>query len=637
MREIGLSTERPRLLSAAAWMFAICLAALQAHFFLVGFRLTGDDVLFENIILHGKIAEFITQTANEQARIGQYILVPLLLVGSHFSSSIFFRVFYVALWYIDVLLFSTWLSQLARAPIALIVFVSIVVLQPMIGYHMPPVGYPLELSVPLLVVLATRLLLAPDAAVISQKRRMKCWLVSRMAWVIYAGAVLSSEYIIIFASCIVLMEASTANIQSKSRNVIGTLRLYRGDLWIILFVYMAYLIFRWSHLSRYDGATLDGLSNHRNLLFTFAMHIASGTWLPFADTSALTRGAVVGSTFSVAFCAGAIFLQWRTKPLEATPKTQKLWRLSGLPLLGVVALTLPVVAASKQQHWCTVDHNCSYLDSRLSLLMLVAAVTLATLPLLRFEKAFRWISVCVFFVLTISAAACYAIGREQATGMHIASSGWTRARMIACSPGVDATSASSFIDPQHFIPMHSFMNRDAFWQSYMSRIAKGGDCLHQVAVSKVYRTSTLALGEAAQIRLGGSGLPLLVSGWSYPEVGGVWSVGSSAIIELQVPASNKAVIVALQLISYAPAAGQSQPVSVLVDGQEAAQWMVASDVAKPYTFIVPAATLHTGGKLRIRLDIAHPISPLQRNESADPRELGVLLSSLQLQPMTSPQ
>jgi hypothetical protein len=92
-----LRTHAGRI-AAFAWLSAICLAMLQAHFFLGGFRLTGDDVLFEDVILHGHIGAYIVQTAAQQARIGHYVLIPFLLTGSHFSSSLAFRIFYVSLW-----------------------------------------------------------------------------------------------------------------------------------------------------------------------------------------------------------------------------------------------------------------------------------------------------------------------------------------------------------------------------------------------------------------------------------------------------------------------------------------------------------------------------------------------------------
>jgi hypothetical protein len=628
---IAFLRMRAGRITAFAWLSAICLAMLQAHFFLGGFRLTGDDVLFEDVILRGNIGAYIVQTASQQARIGHYLLIPLLLMGSHFSSSLAFRTFYVSLWYIDILLFSAWVATIARARIALPVFVAIVVLQPMIGYHMPPVGYPLQFGVPLLIILGMRLLWARtqdfESPHPSPARRM----LHGLACVLYAAAILSSEYMMIFGLIIVLAEFSAPTRSAAAISLRGRLLRHRVDLAILVAVYVAYVIYRLCQPSRYDGAVMNGAGHYRDLLYTFFMHIASGTWLSFATRSALVPAAWPGSLASMAFCALALGLYWRHEIAKAgeNASTVPVW-LSGVPLLGVAALTLPVVAATKQQHWCTIDHTCSYLDSRISLFLLVSAAALAIRSLPRSMKMLRPAG-AVFIALTVSAGACYAISRQQAQGMRVASQAWTRARMIACHrPAVGAVSASNFIDPDRDIPMHPIMDRDAFWQAYMHRLAKDGDCLPQVSVPTIHPPETLAAGMVEQVRLGGSGLSLLGTGWSHPEDGGVWSQGTPATLDLPIAPSAKPLTIALQLVAYAPAPGQPQKVTVSVNDIRVAQWDVAGDASKAYEIAMPTTLARTGGHIRVRLDIAQPTSPLARHASTDPRELGVMLSNLQI-------
>lgn len=102
----------------AAWTCAALLAALQAHLFLQGYRLTGDDVLFESVVLDGGSLHYIAETVLQQGRIGQFVLMPLLLFGSHFADYLWFRFAYVLLWYVDLLLFSIWVARIARAHLA---------------------------------------------------------------------------------------------------------------------------------------------------------------------------------------------------------------------------------------------------------------------------------------------------------------------------------------------------------------------------------------------------------------------------------------------------------------------------------------------------------------------------------------
>jgi hypothetical protein len=61
-----------------------------------------------------------------------------------------------------------------------------------------------------------------------------------------------------------------------------------------------------------------------------------------------------------------------------------------------------------------------------------------------------------------------------------------------------------------------------------------------------------------------------------------------------------------------------------------AQWDVAGDASKAYEIAMPTTLARTGGHIRVRLDIAQPTSPLARHASTDPRELGVMLSNLQI-------
>ncbi|WP_458070458.1 hypothetical protein [Rhodanobacter sp. BL-MT-08] len=630
MKVTRLLANRHNFVMLLVWLCAVLFAATQAHFFLYGYRLTGDDVLFENVVLHGKIADYIVQTAAQQARIGMYVLLPILLLGSQFADHLLFRVAYVALWYADILLFSFWLARVSRVKMALPVFVAIVALQPMIGYHMPPVGYPLELALPLMVLMASRLVIVRGRPVVVGSRSIGSQLLMYLTHVFYLLALISSEYMMIVGLVLVACEISTARSADAAQPLGNVLKRYRGDLISLAVVYFAYAYFRQSQASHYDGASMDGLGHLAALGKTFAMHIASGTWLPFFQTSVLAPPAVRGALAAAVLCFFALCLYERAN--GGNTKLPKRSRASAVVLaLGVVAITLPVVSAEKQQQWCLINHNCSYLDSRISLLFLVGSVALLIVSLAPNRVAKVSLKFFMLATLTVSAGLGYAVAVQQTQGMRIANSAWERARKLACAhTGLSVAQASRLIDPNHYIPMHSIMDRDMFWSDYMNRMATEQHCATPSSGVPIIGNH-LPVGTAELVRADGPGSRFISTGWSHIEPSGVWSDGNNALIETILEPSGQPLRLMLVLQAYDPASHGPQVLQVKINGVKLTSWTVAADVARAYAVDIPEQLSRSGGPLLLQLEIGHPTSPLENHQSSDPRKLGVFLSSLMLE------
>lgn len=611
----------------AAWTCAALLAALQAHFFLQGYRLTGDGVLFESVVLDGGSLHYIAETALQQGRIGQFVLMPLLLFGSHFADYLWFRLAYVLLWYVDLLLFSIWVARIARAHLALPLFVALVTLQSMIGYHMPPAGYPLELGLPLLIVLATRLVASSERSL--ERTPAAQWSVF-VLYLLYPLALISSEYMMITGVVLLLVEAGKHGVPQRPPRLLAA--KYKREAMLLALVFLAYFWFRQSQSTHYDGASMDGLGHVRDLLHTFVLHVASATWLPFLDRASLESAIQPVALLASALCAIALLLHWRDGRQTASKTGDVQWLSSGLMLLGVVMITLPVVAARKQQLWCVANHNCSYLDSRISLLFLIGAIALALLPLQRSRKLRAYLGGMIILSLVLGNAVGYAISKQQARGMRTAAAAWARAVAIACiDPPVPVAQAVQYIDPDHFIPMHAMTDRNSFWQAYMARVAREHRCHGEPPGRPPFQVSGLVPGELLAVRLGDAGLHYLGLGWSHAEAGGVWSDGAEAVIEARLSASAQPLRLLLQLQAYSPAKDQPQRITVEINGSPVTHWNVSAEHAAIYTVDIPPQLATSGGQLSVRLDIEHPTSPLQRHQSSDARRLGVLLTSLELQ------
>lgn len=615
-----------------AWLCATLLAILQGHFFLDGYRLTGDDVLFENVVLHGESFHYIVQTALQQGRVGAFVLMPLTLLGSHYSDYLLFRIAYVLLWYVDMLLYSLWIARVSQARLALPVFLALVTIQPMIGYHMPPVGYPLELGLPLLVMLATRLAFPAERPAAPGSRGSTTQLGVYVVYALYLLAVMSSEYMMIVGIILPATEicADRTNLRLPGlRTLAGR---YRRDIVILALVYFAYAWFRQSQPTHYDGATLDGLSHGGDLLRTFALHVASATWLPFLDRAALAPTIWPHALLAATLCAASLLLYWRFSRQIGRSPTRGNWLAGGVLLFGIVVITLPVVAARKQQIWCVVDHNCSYLDSRISLFFMLAVIGLALASLCRSGRTRDLLYGLALPLLAICSALGYAVNAQQTQSMKTAAAAWTRARTIACiGSGITPAQASQYIDPDHYIPMHPMMDRDAFWHDYMARLARERRCSGKLPEQPPFRISAMSPDTGYPVRLDGPGLRYLGLGWSHAEMGGVWSDGTSALIVARLAPSSVPLKLTLTLQAYAPAEGQPQEVAVEVNGSPAGHWKVVADKAALYEIGIPPRPTQTGGQIAVRLDIMEPVSPLQRHQSTDARRLGVLLSNLELQ------
>lgn len=602
-----------------AWTCAACLAALEAHFFLKGYRLNGDDVVFEYEIVHGEILDYIVRTASQQARVGFYVLLPLLLIGSHFSVYLWFRIIYVSLWYVDLLLFSIWFARLARTRIALPIFVGIVAMQSMIGVYMPPMGYPLELGVPLFVLLANRLFLAKRNFLAKELCAPVSVVLSLFLSIMYIVALVSSEYMMISGLFMVIAEIISRRPIDQLWKSRHWLVHYRSDILCICVVFFAYFIFRFEQTTHYQGTNLDGFNNYKNLFYVFAMHLFYGTWLPFFKLALLSSLTSFKPLLTSLLCGAALFIYWRAQIAGPALAAVNRRAVGVVLAVWIIAITLPVVAATSRQAPCLADGTCAYIDSRISLPLMVALLAIIGLSMVRSSRTKIIFQAFAFIALTFGSGISYVIARHQAGSTTVASEAWVRARDIACiRTAVNPGALAQHIDPGNQISILFNIDRKEYWTSYVDYLATHEHC------------PGAPIGVASAVRRNGTGEKYLVTGWSQPEPNGVWSDGSTALIGIHLSPSRLPLILDLALQAFPSGIRQSQIVSVEVDGAKAQKWEVMAGAATPYSVDVPESLSTSGGTLMVRLDIANPISPEQLGQSSDQRRLGVFLSELEL-------
>lgn len=132
---------------------------------------------------------------------------------------------------------------------------------------------------------------------------------------------------------------------------------------------------------------------------------------------------------------------------------------------------------------------------------------------------------------------------------------------------------------------------------------------------------------------GDRGARYALAGWSVPGDHAVWSEGASSVLAFRVPAASGDVHLSLQVMPYLPKAVPALTVDVYMHGQQLAHWKFERGKPQPATVVViPGMTIRRqDGNVALRFDFDQPRSPLHSGESADPREIALLLQGMRLQ------
>lgn len=131
----------------------------------------------------------------------------------------------------------------------------------------------------------------------------------------------------------------------------------------------------------------------------------------------------------------------------------------------------------------------------------------------------------------------------------------------------------------------------------------------------------LPLGQTLSTAIDGPGNQWLISGWYPAEAWGTWSDGSKADLAAAFDKSApKGLVLRVWANALAVPQGNTQPVTVVVEGRPIATWDVKSSPAE-YTATIPPLPGDAKG-LTVEFHIGHPVIPSQVGLNADPRELG---------------
>jgi hypothetical protein len=146
----------------------------------------------------------------------------------------------------------------------------------------------------------------------------------------------------------------------------------------------------------------------------------------------------------------------------------------------------------------------------------------------------------------------------------------------------------------------------------------------------ISREAALSLGRTYRFAFDAKGNDFVADGFSSPEHWGRWTDGSNAFLFFGLEAAPPGpVSIAIEAISFSPAPGRRQEVTIFANGRNCGR-LVVTDSAPRTEVICLAGALHTGDNV-LRFLVARPTRPVDVGLNDDARELGLGLKSLTIE------
>jgi hypothetical protein len=447
MRQASNSTEQAQMYSALA---ALLLA--NVWLYSAGYRLSADDILFHFKALGGlrEAWKYVIATATSEGRIGSFILIPINMWGALLSEYVVGRYLIGALYFSTFILFGFFLSLILRRSVTVWLSVTFFAFHPLLYQHTPPTAYPLQNTIPFLVLLGSRVYLLVKG---------ESWLVRICMFV----ALLVSEYAFLFGTALLLVEYSLrAPSDRPGIRRLWSTRSLRRDVAAVSLALAIYLLWRWAYPTKYTGNSIDGIPSVERTIRTLVAQTYYGTIIPYVEFKGVSEAAIAGAILVALITAT---LAYRTPdPIGETRYNAAATAVLGLALVYVM---LPLAVSPQFQTWCLERGECAYVSSRSAFYFLVPLISLSALSVVprRFHQ--------VFFTVSVSAAAFLGFTHnwKTAASMREYVSPYLIAKRLACTP--DSVHATVII-PSGKMAMHSTFNKTEYWRRYMASVR--GDC-----------------------------------------------------------------------------------------------------------------------------------------------------------------
>jgi hypothetical protein len=153
-----------------------------------------------------------------------------------------------------------------------------------------------------------------------------------------------------------------------------------------------------------------------------------------------------------------------------------------------------------------------------------------------------------------------------------------------------------------------------------------------VRAEAVRRACRITLGTPVDFSAGAGGACFLATGWSYPEVDGVWSDGPSAALMFDAGSPPATPLrFEFSLLVFQNAAGAPREVVIeTARGQPIDRWTLSAATGD-WSIVVPPSAW-TGSRIGLRFSFDEPLSPSQLGLSGDSRALSIKLRRVCIYP-----
>lgn len=618
----------------------LLLVIVQVTQFAIGYRLTADDAMFLQYVWQGwdHVWAEAARMAEFSGRIGHYLMTPLNVLGALWAGDPVSRWLMVLGHFGVMALFACYFSALvARGSwrVCALLMLTFLALHPLAYEHMPPNAYPLQNTVPFLIVLFARLQLW---------RRPNLSLGAQFGLCLISGlAMLVSEFVFLLTTALLAAEhlanmafPQPASPQQRLLGIPVRTRALVRDLALVITVFAIYLGYRFHHPSQYEGNTPSGLAHPYRFWLTSVYHVFAGTAffrLPDVELASVARFSWAIATIVGIVSATCSAWLLRRLPLRSARAALAMMIIACCLMLYIA---FPLASTARQQLWCLELGTCGYLDSRVSYLGIGAIAYALAILLLRtadgHPRLRRGIIALMALFIGVAAAMNHAANSRMAERMAQNVIPWKHADELACDSGTDSplsTPKMAAIDPNQAITMHAGTNRRIFWLQYMNAHRASGACGKSPALdtqSALVDRGYTSFESNAPVPNG-----TLANGWSQRETWGVWSDGtSSTIVVPPAPPKARTLRVRFQLF-WGPSVNQ-QTIQVYLNNEFYERWPMVpnqSDCCVRDIHVPSDLSLAGPGRPEIRLEYSHTRIPGFPGEGGDVRHLALGLHSLE--------
>lgn len=641
--------RRRRSTVVLTWLALAVIIVLQAQPFTYGYRRSADEVLFLSVLFNGwpAVEEMAGSLAVFQGRLGLAATTLLNTMGAYLSDGVPARWIFVLLHFSVFALFAAYFSLISATNVTRALLLFLVSFQPIGGFydHMPPVLYPLQNTLPFLVLLGARCTIM----LVQQRGRGRYLLWS--ARLIFLLAMLTTEFAFLLATALLAAEYGFAlarrwrSGESASTALLDVVRqrAFLHDVAIVALALFPYLVFRWIHPSSYIGNVIDAGHEIGRVAETIVRHVLAGTVFsrdPFNATplpaQALPAAALVGILTTA--CLFALFHEVRdlTSPLFIALGSA----------LAMAYVTFPLAGNARQQDWCVGGGACGYLDSRISYLgFAVIVICMIALVLRRIPPARASLAaVAVMATATgLIAATTYARNLREGLEMMVDAQAWERATLLACYPEKQPAAdhqLKRLIDPERRIRFHPGFDTAHFWRAYLRFQRADQPCPRDDATRQADLRRMLEFGPTIwagrTIYLSDrSASQFLGTGWANQEPWGVWSERERANLLFLPRSATGAEAGELRVVfrPYVPPSVGHQTITVTVNGRPVDSWTITREMHDKgccERSIPLGQVMQSTEEVDVTFHIHRPRNPDVDREIVDNRQLGLFLHSMTL-------